>query len=99
VADHNATSTEPETVTVQALVTLTVAPKVGQTPEAAAAEMLLLFTEYLTVPDNTFLTDYGASAQELEKFRAGEHDEEPTWGGYDGPFVLEANVAAVAELE
>jgi hypothetical protein len=87
--------TTPETATVTALVTLTVAPKQGQSPDEAAAEMLVLFQEYLTVPDNTFLTDYGISAATLAEFQAGKLDTSPVWGGYEGPFVLEATVAAV----
>jgi len=82
-----------ETTTVKALVTLSVVPRAGQTPEAAALEMMTLFREYLTVPDNTFMTDYGASAEQLVAFHA-DPDEEPTWGGYEGPFVLESKVEA-----
>lgn len=95
---ETAETTRIETATVKALVTLTVAPKEGQTAEEAAARMLQLFTEYITVPDNTFLTDYGASAEELAAFQSGDEDaEEPTWGGYDGPFVLEATVTPVGD--
>lgn len=93
----SSTATPTETATVQALVTLAVVPKEGQTPEAAAAEMFVLFQEYLTERDGTFLTDYGITSEELTKFRAGDLEEEPTWGGYEGPFVLEAKVETLAQ--
>lgn len=86
----------PENVRVKALVTLTVAPKEGQSPEEAAAEMLTLFTEYLTERESVFLSDYGTTAEELEKYRSGKLDEPPTWGGYEGPFVLESKVEPIA---
>lgn len=90
--------TQKNTATVKAAVTLTVAPKAGQTPEAAAAEMFTLFTEYITSRENPFLGDYGATVDELDKYRASDFDpsEQPTWGGYEGPFVLESTVEAIA---
>lgn len=97
MTERNTTETPLATTTVKALVTLTVTPREDQTPEAAAAEMLVLFTEYLTVRDNTFLTDYGTTTEELVRFRAGELDEAPTWGGYEGPYVLEATVTVPSE--
>lgn len=50
-------------------VSLTLDVPEGYTPEQARKEMAALFTEYLTNPDNPFLSDYGEDA----------------WGGYDGP--------------
>lgn len=85
-----------ETVTVKALVTLTVAPQEGQSLEAAEAEMFVRLQQYLTGRENTFLSDYGTTAEELAKFRADETEEQPTWGGYEGPFVLESAVEPVA---
>lgn len=98
MAHEEATSDAPapETATVRALVTLTVAPKEGQTPVEAAAEMLRLFTAYLTEREGVFLTDYGTTVDELGKFRSGELDDSPTWGGYEGPYVLESKVEALA---
>jgi hypothetical protein len=82
-------------VTVQAVVTLTVTPQEGQSTEAAAAEMLELFTQYVTERESPFLTDYGATTKGLALCRSGESDQEPTWGGYEGPFVIESTVEAV----
>lgn len=83
------------TVIVQALVTLTVTPKIGQSTEDAATEMTTLFTQYVTERESTFLTDYGTTAEDLALFRSGEFPEKPTWGGYEGPFVIESKVEAV----
>lgn len=96
----NSTAPKIQTTTVQAVVTLTVAPKEGQSAEAATKEMLAQFSEYLTSREHPFLVDYGATAEELMAFRAAdERDDldEPTWGGYEGPFVLESVVQAVSD--
>lgn len=53
-------------------VTLTVKLTVDGDPERMAA----LLTDYLTNPENPFLTDYGVDA----------------WGGWEGPFVTEVVV-------
>ena len=45
----------------------------GLTPEALADGLL---TEYLTLPESVFISDYGPHA----------------WGGYDGPFVKSVSV-------
>ena len=83
-----------ETTTVQANITLTVTPAEGQTPEQASAEMLGLLKEYLTSREHAFLGDYGTTAEQLTAYRSGETDERPTWGGYEGPYVLEASVSS-----
>lgn len=96
--NDNTTAPLSDNGTVKALVTLTVAPKEGQTPGEAAEEMLGLFTEYLTSREGMFMSDYGTTAEELQEFResGNDLDAQPTWGGYDGPFVLESRVEAVA---
>jgi hypothetical protein len=84
-----------ETATVQANITLTVTPAEGQTPEQASNEMFGLLKEYLTSREHPFLGDYGTTVEELNAYRTGETDERPTWGGYEGPYVLEASVSAI----
>jgi hypothetical protein len=89
--------TDPLT-TVRATVTLTVAPKLGQSLEDAAAEMFTLFEQYLTESENPFFTDYGTTAEELLKYQAGDTDTALPWGGYEGPFVLGTTVTAVTAV-
>lgn len=89
-----ASAIREQTSSLQLLVTLTVAPELGQTPADARAKMLNLFREYLTSTDSVFRSDYGASVEELAAWRTNGEDE-PTWGGYPGPFVLEASVQPV----
>lgn len=86
-----------ETTEVKALVTLTVAPKEGQSAAEAGPEMLRLFKEYITERDYTFLSDYGATEEGLIAYRQDPDEAEPTWGGYEGPFVLSAAVRDAAE--
>lgn len=95
IGKPKAAATEPENATVTALVTLTVVPRVGQSSEEAATEMLGLFTGYLTERDSMFLTDYGITTDQAKQLHAGTLDEEPAWGGYEGPFVLESQVGVV----
>ncbi|MFF2053858.1 hypothetical protein ACFVU2_19795 [Leifsonia sp. NPDC058194] len=85
------------TSTVQALVTLTVAPKEGQSTTAAAEEMLELFRQYLITREHPFLSDYGATLEEVAAYHAGDA-EGPVWGGYEGPFVLDVAVQGVAPV-
>jgi hypothetical protein len=92
---QNDTQAADATATVQALVTLTVAPKGGQDTTAAAEEMLKLFQEYLTNRGHPFLSDYGTTREDLAAYRADD-GEQPTWGGYEGPFVLDVKVQNVA---
>lgn len=88
---QNNTAAPVATSTVQALVTLTVAPKEGQDTTAAAEEMLELFRQYLTTREHPFLSDYGATTEEVAAYHAGDADG-PVWGGYEGPFVLDVAV-------
>lgn len=92
-------ATTATTSTVRALVTLTVAPKEGQSTTAAAEAMLELFREYITSREHPFLDDYGTTPEELAAYRADPDEEQPTWGGYEGPFVLEATVQSVAPVD
>lgn len=83
--------TQIETTQVEALVTLVVAPKTGQSLTDAAAEMLRLLKEYITGEHN-FLDDYGASAEEIAAYRSDSDEGSGVWGGYEGPFVVSAAV-------
>ncbi len=81
---------------VQALVTLTIAPRAGQTSEDAAAEFLTLFREYLTLEDSVFRADYGTTVDELAAHRVDpDGSDTPTWGGYEGPYVLATKVQGI----
>lgn len=57
-------------------VKLDIKPRKGQSQEDAETEFLTLFSQYLSFPQNPFMTDYGKDA----------------WGGYDGPFVRSVEV-------
>lgn len=85
-----------ETTTVQVLVTMTVAPQAGQTLEEASTQMTQLFREYLTLEDSVFRSDYGATVDEIVAHRSDPDGvDEPTWGGYEGPFVTTTVVQAI----
>lgn len=56
---------------VKIITELTIKPGKGQSQEAAEAEFITLFQQYLTNNEGTFQADYGPEA----------------WGGYDGPTV------------
>ena len=84
--------TEIQTTELRALVTLTVAPKPEQSLADASSEMLQQFKEYLTECDRPFLGDYGATTAELAAFRDDPDADEPTWGGYEGPYVVAVDV-------
>jgi len=87
------TPTQIETTTVSALVTLQIAPREGQTLAEARADMLEQFQDYLTSSEHPFLGDYGATVEALQAYRADDEDaEEPTWGGYEGPYVTSVQV-------
>lgn len=57
-------------------VKLTIKPGKKQTPEEAAAEFAVLFSQYLTNTDGAFVADYGPHP----------------WGGYEGPTVKTISV-------
>lgn len=88
--------TEIQTTEVHALVTLTVAPREGQSLSEAHAEMLQLFQDYVT-DEHNFMDDYGATIEQIASFREDPDATEPSWGGYEGPFVIAAEVRDAAE--
>ncbi|ROR75983.1 hypothetical protein SAMN06295974_3872 [Plantibacter flavus] len=93
------TTNEPsqiETTVLDARVQLTVAPRTGQSLEDAAAEMLRLFTDYVSRPDSAFLQDYGANLLAITRHRADPSNPAPSWGGYEGPFVIRSGVSVSA---
>lgn len=86
-----------ETTEIEAVVTLSVAPKAGQSLDEAGAQMFTLFREYITEREYNFLSDYGATKESLIAYRQDPEEAEPTWGGYEGPFVLAADVREADE--
>lgn len=63
-------------MTLSIRVDLTIKPGGQQTQEAAEAEFVALFSDYLINKEGTFQTDYGPEA----------------WGGYEGPTVTHVSV-------
>lgn len=75
---------------VRLVLTLEVEPRQGQSAEQAADEIASTLGEYLTDETKPFFEDYGARAADLEAFRAD--GDSPSWGGYEGPFVIRTSV-------
>ena len=82
-----------ETTTLTFTFTVDIAAQIDQSIEDAAREMTQTITAYLTDQECPFLDDYGVTVAELAKYR--ETGDEPTWGGYEGPFVTAATVVPV----
>lgn len=88
---------ETETTPVALSIVLQVVPGAGQALEEAAVEMTELFKQYIESPDSTFVADYGASVQQAKEYLADpENAEEPTWGGYQGPWVASSEVTSAS---
>lgn len=76
---------------VLATVTLTVHPRQGQSPEAAAADMATKFRNHTTRHDFPLWEDYGATLADIHA--SHEDGETPGWGGYEGPFITDVAVS------
>lgn len=80
--------------TVRALVVMDIVAKQGQSADEAKAEWWRTFTSHLTDDDGSFRDDFGSDEQSILAWYQDEDGEvdEPTSGGYEGPFVLRTKV-------
>lgn len=88
----------PDRVKVRVSIELDVIPRLGQSPEGAAEEITSLLTgrigqENQDPEDSSFWYDYGSTPERIQTWLSTpqaerDPDDDPTWGGYDGPFVI-----------
>lgn len=98
-AEYKQAAEAVETASVVVQVEIRVATKeAGGDLAAAAEEMVGLVTEYLSKEDSSFMTDYGASTAQIAQARVDDDWSEVTWGGFDGPYAVSADVRPAGDV-
>lgn len=91
-----AEAVETAPVVVQAEIRVAV-KEAGADLAPAVEEMTRLVRDYLSSEDGSFMTDYGATEEQIVEARADGDWSGVTWGGFDGPYAVSADVRPMGD--